>query len=90
MPLPLIDTIEGARVYNSTLLRFAILFGLAGAFLVGFLGYALASGFLAIGGLGQWASAGDGPATLAGVSLGAAAGALAGGLIALYACPLDT
>ena len=87
MPLPLIDRIEGTRVYDSNLLRFAILFGSLGAVLFGLLGYALTSGALAIGGLGQWASAGDGPATVAGASLGAAAGALAGGLFQLYRMP---
>ena len=87
MPLPLMDRIDGARVYDSNLLRYAVLFGSVGAVLVGLLGYALASGALAIGGLGQWAAAGDGPATVAGASLGAAAGALAGSLLQLYRMP---
>jgi hypothetical protein len=87
MPLPLLDHVHGARVYDTKFLRAAVLFGSLGGVLFGLLGYGFASGVLAIGGLGQWASAGEGPGTVAGASLGAAAGALAGGLMELYRVP---
>jgi hypothetical protein len=86
-PVPLIDHVEGRRVYDNSILRLGLLFGIAGAIVFGWMGYALASGAVAIAGLGQWASAGNGPGTLAGASLGAAACGLTGALISLYRMP---
>lgn len=85
--VPLVDEREGYRIYAPAMLYFAVLGGIAGAVVFGYLGLALATGWIAVAGSGQWAAAGAGPTTFAGVGVGLAIGALAGALVVLYRLP---
>lgn len=85
--VPLVDEAEGRRIYDPRMLRAAVLGGLVGGIIVGFVGFALAVGWVAVAGLGPWAAAGPGPTTFAAASIGIAVGALAGSLFVLYRLP---
>jgi hypothetical protein len=85
--VPLVDEAEGRRIYDPAMLRAAVLGGLVGGIIVGFVGFALAVGWIAVAGLGPWAAAGSGPTTFAAASIGIAVGALGGGLFVLYRLP---
>lgn len=85
--VPLVDEAEGRRIYDPRMLRAAVLGGLVGGIIVGFVGFALAVGWVAVAGLGPWAAAGAGPAAFAATAIGVAAGSLAGSLSVLYRLP---
>lgn len=85
--VPLVDEQEAGRIYDSSIHRWATWGALAGALLLGGLGWALAGGALPVAGLGQWAASGTALATFTAAGLGAAAGGLTGALLALYQIP---
>lgn len=88
--VPLVDEARDGRVYDPSLaIHAAAGFGL-GAVLLGWLGWALAGGSVAVAGLGQWAASGAAVGTFTGAGIGAAGGALVGALIALYRLPART
>lgn len=85
--VPLVDEHEAERIYHPRLLRWALWGALAGALLLGWLGFALATGTLALAGLGQWATAGPVAGAVTAGGIGLAVGALVGGLAALLRMP---
>lgn len=85
--VPLVDVQEAGRIYDRSIHRLAVLGALAGALLLGGIGYAVAAGALPVAGLGQWAAAGPALGAFTGSGLGAAAGGLCGGLVALFRLP---
>lgn len=87
LTVPLVDEHEAGRIYDPSLLRWALWGAVIGVLLLGGLGYGLANGSVAVTGLGQWASSGTAVGAVAGGGLGLATGALAGALLALYRMP---
>lgn len=87
MLVPLVDDTRDGRIYDGSLSLYAVLGAAIGAVLLGWLGWALAAGAVAVAGLGQWASSGTAVGAFTGAGIGAAAGALAGALIGLYRIP---
>lgn len=85
--VPLVDETRDGRVYDPSLAIHASIGCGLGAVLLGWLGWALAVGSVAVTGLGQWAASGAAVGTFTGAGVGAASGALVGALIALYRLP---
>lgn len=85
--VPLVDEDEAGRIYHPSIHRWTLLAAVAGAIVLGWLGYALAAGPLPVSGLGQWAVGGPAVGAFTGAGIGAAAGGLAGALGALYRLP---
>ncbi len=85
--VPLVDTQQAGRIYDSSLLRFALWGAVAGGFLLGWLAYGLAAGSLPVMGLGPFSAGGNAVAIATGGGIGMAVGALAGSLVALYRMP---
>lgn len=83
----LVDEQQAGRIYDGSILRFALLGGVLGAIALAWLAYAFADGIWTIAGVGQFAAAGVAPATFAGAGVGVALGALAGAIVALYRLP---
>lgn len=88
--VPLVDTQAAGRVYDPSILRWALLGAFIGAVLLGLLCYAIAAGALPIAGFGQFAASGVGVGTFVGTGLGVAIGGLIGALFALYRLPART
>jgi hypothetical protein len=88
--IPLVDAQAAERIYDPSLLHWSLWSAVAGALLLGVLGYALAAGLWTAEGLGQWAASGATVGAFTGTGIGAAAGALGGGLVALYRLPRRT
>lgn len=87
MLVPLVDDDKAGRIYDASLLRFALIGAFAGGVALGWLGYAIAAGVLPIAGLGQFAASGVGVGSFVGSGLGVALGGLGGAVIALYRLP---
>lgn len=87
MLVPLVDEQEAGRIYDPSLLHWALWGALLGTVLLGWLGTAMANGDLPIAGLGQWAASGPLLASVTGGGLGIAVGGLIGALLALYRMP---
>lgn len=87
LTVPLVDEHEAGRIYDPSILRWALWGGLLGGLLLGWLGYAVAAGDLPIAGLGQWAANGAAGGAVAGAGMGLAVGGLVGALFALYRMP---
>jgi hypothetical protein len=85
--VPLVDEQQAGRIYDPSIHRWALAGALAGAVLLGLLGWAVAAGVLPLAGLGQWAAAGPAVGAFTGAGLGVAGGGLAGALLALYRLP---
>lgn len=85
--VPLVDEHEAGRVYDPSLLRWALWGALFGGLLLGWLGYELADGGWTVTGLGQWAASGTAVGATTGGGLGIALGGLLGALLALYRMP---
>ena len=85
--VPLVDETSDGCVYESSVAIFALVGMGLGAVLLGWLGWALADGAVAVTGLGQWAASGVAVGTFTGAGIGAAIGALVGALFALYRLP---
>lgn len=64
--------------------------GLLGGVLLGTLGHGVASGWLAVAGLGQWAVAGPAAGAFTGFGVGVAVGGLTAALVSLYRLPART
>lgn len=85
--VPLVDEAEGDRIYDSSILRWALLGAALGAFLMGWLAASIAYGNLPLVGLGPFSASGEGVAVSTGGGVGLAIGGLAGALLALYRLP---
>lgn len=85
--VPLVDRPEAIAIYDSPLVRFAFIGAIVGAIVLGMLGWFLASGSFSVANLGQLGSAGPAAATYAASGVGAAGGALVGGLLGLRRIP---
>lgn len=88
--VPLVDEHEAGRIYDRSIHRLAVLGAVAGAAILGWLGWAVAAGSLPVAGLGQWAASGPLLGAFTGAGLGAAAGGLCGALAALFRLPRRT
>ena len=88
MVVPLVNELPHGRVvYDPSMLRWALAGGLAGAVLLGLLGWAVASGLWAIRDVGQFGASGPAVATFTASGVGAALGALAGAISAVARLP---
>lgn len=85
--VPLVDEVEGARIYDLSMLRGAFLGAAVGALLLGGLAASLAYGNLPVVGLGPFSASGEGVAVSTGGGIGLAMGGLAGALLALFRLP---
>lgn len=85
--VPLVDEHEAGRIYDPSLLRWALWGALLASLLLGWLGAAAANGDLSIAGLGQWAAAGPLLAAVTAGGIGLALGGLIGALLALFRMP---
>lgn len=85
--VPLRDEALGLRIYDGWILLGALVGALTGGLLLGWVGYALSTGDLAIAGLGQFAASGPAVATFTAAGIGVAAGGLAGALLGAWRLP---
>ena len=85
--VPFVDEVEGARIYDPSILRWALIGAALGALLFGWLAASLAYGNLPVVGLGPFSASGEGVAVSTGGGVGLAVGGLAGALAALFRLP---
>lgn len=85
--VPLIDEHQAGRIYDPSIHRYAFWTALGCGLLVGWIGFAVAEGGLAIAGLGQWAVSGAAVGAVTGGGIGLAIGGFVGAVVALYRLP---
>lgn len=85
--VPLVDRTQAGRIYDRSILISAIWGGIFGGLVLGVAAYLIAAGITPIAGLGQFATGGTSPATFTGAGVGAALGALIGGVFATLRLP---
>jgi hypothetical protein len=81
------DAPVDVAIWEPAIPRAALLSGALGAVAFGVVGGLVADGVLPVGGAGQWASAGVGPAVVAAAAVGLALGGLVGGGAAVLRMP---
>lgn len=85
--IPLVDAHGERAVYQSKILRFALVGALLGAVALGLAAWLVVNGTLPIAGLGQLGAAGLAVAVFTVAGTGVALGGLIGALCALYRLP---